>query len=229
MKSTYRMIKINKKKLKRFFVFIGLLLVIGLIVLVMSISDSNNAGNIEKYSKHDNPPTIIAENGIISIDDVSMKVPQKNASYSIGYDWGEKDTEYPTVPSSATVNYTDIAGNVAYELYMYRNSIVPKNSDSNKTVETWFDSWKTSNNDDVKQEKYRGPHTEGIIIRSSDTTSNDENAYCSYSYYFVIETAENIEQYAFTLNCYDSAYFAIADQVFKSCINSIDLNKESKS
>lgn len=222
--------RINNQK-KILFILVGLGLLIMLLIALHYTEKTLVSGNIsKKYSDSMDIPAITADNGYLSFNSVSVKVPKEGASYVIGYDWAEGDTEYPTIPSSASASYLNDKGHDSYEILLYRDKVSPKNNpDSNVSLDTWFDGWTTSDEDGSTQEKYKAKNANGILIKTANKDLDGENKYCSYTYYFAVETSSSIEQYILELNCFDTESISNADSLFKSCADSISVNKENPS
>jgi len=218
----------GNKKRKRLILFIELELAAVLIVVLALLHTSLNAGNVEKYADNKDKPVVTAEDGYLSYDMVSVKVSGKGANYIVGYDWAEDDTDYPTVPSSASAYYNDSSGQVAYEVFLYRDKVTPKKSDGRKySLDTWREEWEQSEGENAAQEAYKTEHTKGFLIKDKfDSEDSGENkTYCSYTYYFAVETDSDIEQYVLELSFYDPDAIKGAEKTFKSCADSISVRK----
>ncbi len=247
---------------------VGAELVLILALVPYFLFASFNSGNVDKYADAKNIPVVTADYGSLVFDSVRVSVPEKGASYAIGYDWAKNDKDYPSVPSSASAYYTDDSDNVLYEVMLYRDKVTPKDNNGNKySLDMWFDEWTQGSKGSDSQKAYKTPDTKGFLIQTgseaassdeeasdaaqgetndkedktpdetaevapdkapeeelketSDETSEENNTYCSYTYYFAVETDSDIEQYVLELDFYDPDYIAKAESIFKECADSI--------
>ena len=207
---------------KVLFIIVELELIALLLVALFFVRHSRMVDDIDKYAIADNAPEITAEAGNLIVDSVSVKVPSEDASYTIGYDWSEEDKDYPTVPTSASAYYTGKSGAVEYEAILYRNRVLPKERDN--SLRSWDEQWKKGAGENAGQEAYETPDTKGYLIRT-----NDEKKYCSYAYYFPVETDSSIEQYVLEMNFYSSDSIKNAEKLFKSIADSITTSNSTHS
>lgn len=215
----------QKEKKKALLVLIGFELAVVLMIVLFFLRSSFDDGNVvKKHSAAEGIPAITADNGFLQFNSVKVKVPDENASYVIGYDWTKTDKDYPTMPSSASVYYSNDKGSTLYEIVLYRDMIHSKDGSADEiTLDTWFDDWDLKSEDGTSQELYKTPATNGVLVSvMSDSADDDkEKAYCSYTYYFAVETSNSIEQYVLELNCYDPASFDNVKGIFEQCAESI--------
>ena len=220
---------LSTRKNKRLLLIIEFELLALLIISLAFWRDVLNNGNIEKYASTDNIPTVSAEDGHLEFDAVRVSVPDSDASYSIGYDWAKDDEEYASVPSSVSAYYTDDEDNVTYEIFLYRDKVTPINGENDKvSLDSWFDEWEHQSGGSGGQEAYKAPHIKGYLIRHNSGSSEDEKTYCSYTYYFAIEANGNIEQYVLEIDLYDPDCIDRAEEIFKSCADSISVKSTSQ-
>ena len=213
--------KLSRKN-KRLLLIIEMELFVLLIISLAFWRDILNAGNIEEYANTDNIPSVAAEDGYLEFDTVRVSVPDPDASYSIGYDWAKNDKDYPSVPSSVSAYYTDDQDQVTYEVFLYRDKVIPISGDDGGTsLDSWFDEWEQQPADVNGQEAYEAPNVKGYLIRQGNDPSEDKNTYCSYTYYFAVETNSNIEQYVLEIDLYDPDCIDRAEEIFKACADSI--------
>lgn len=263
---------------KTIIVLLELLLVIILLAVFFFLRASYESGNVERYAKTDDIPVVTAERGVLAFNEVSVRVPPENASYVIGYDQASPDEEYPSVPSSASANYTDGSGRFTYEVVLYRDRVIQRNQDHQiYSLENWYEEWKPASSDGVSvQEAYSTPQTAGFLIRvtdgsvkkeapeggapedeassgkddppkdettaeAADNASKDdapagsdgsaegepsggEKIYCSYTYYFAVETEKTIEQYVLELDYYDPKTVDQTEALFRAIADTITVS-----
>ena len=213
-------------KTVKIFIIVGAVLFVLLTTVLFFVRNSIGEGVDQTHSNYNDIPHIMADAGTLSCNSVSVKVPKKDAVYSIGYDWGADDTDYPTIPSTASASYLDENDNAVYEVLLYRDEVYPTdNAKSKKTIDNWFDDWKPLTDDAAQQEPYKTAKTKGILVRVVKEPSEKEKAYCSYTYYFAVEANNSIEQYVLELDCFDSESFSGAEDLFKKCADSISIKK----
>lgn len=234
------------KKAKLLLVLIGLELIIVLAVLLFFLRSALSAGNVNKYADSKDIPVVTASDGLLEFNNVRVIVPDKNATYVIGYDWAKSDKDYPSIPSSASAYYTGDEDQTMYEVLLYRDKVTPKKKDGKKySLDMWFDEWKQASKGNDAQEAYKTPDTKGFLIKTGsedvdygDTDAADadaaddsgnKNTYRSYTYYFAVETDSDVEQYVFELNCYDPKYYGVVESIFKECADSIHTGSEAHS
>ena len=216
----------NKRKIN--FIVIGLCLVVSLITVLFFLRNSFVINSIDKeLSDYNDVPDITVNNGKLRYNSVSVNVPKEGASYTIGYDWGKHDTDYPSIPSTASAYYTNEDEQILYEILLYRDLVAPKIENGNKvSLDTWFDNWKPESGKNATQEPYTTRNTKGILVRvSDDNYGNKGKKYCSYNYYFAVDAGSNIEQYVLEVNYYDSDSIDNAEDLFKACADSITIKK----
>lgn len=293
-------------KEKRTVLLIEVMLIGILVILLFFLRSLYQRNTAEHYTEPEEMPVVTADDGRLTFNEVSVKVPKENAKYLIGYDPASPDEEYPSVPSSASVYYTDDSGNITYEVVLYRDRVMPKSTDHEQyTMKDWFEEWTPATDKGSKQEEYSTDETKGFLIRvpdknedgekeeakeeaaddaaeggaTIDETDGEETAsdseeregadakgtddaeetagekasikeegeaagddakaeeasegetvkkektYCSYTYYFAIETEKNIEQYVLELDYYDPDSVDRSEELFNTIAESIHLRK----
>lgn len=220
-------------KNKRLMLIIEMELLILLFIVLCFCRDVLNLGNVVEYASSSDVPVVTAADGYLEFDTVRVKVPHQGANYVIGYDWARGDKDYPTVPSSASAYYTDDSDEITYEVLLYRDKVTPKpEGDDGSALDTWFDEWEHKTDGNIEQHTYTTPNTEGFIIRTTAEPSEDDQdnadkdnnkTYCSYTYYFAVETENDIEQYVLEINYYDPAAIEKAEDIFANCAGSISV------
>lgn len=251
------------KQKKVMLILVGAELVLILALVPFFLFSTYNSDNVKKYADAKNIPVVTADYGRLEFDSVRVTVPTEGASYAIGYDWAKHDKEYPSVPSSASVSYSDEADKVLYEVMLYRDKVTPKEKDGKEySLDMWFDEWEQGSKGSGAQKSYKTPDTKGFLIQTggdiapaeateeesakttdaasakdskdaneeasdeaasetSEETSEEKNTYCSYTYYFAVETDSDIEQYVLELDFYDPEYIGKAESIFKEIADSI--------
>lgn len=215
------------KKNRTLFVIVEIELAVLLIIMVYFLRSSLVSRNIDVYADKTDIPTVSAEEGYLKFNSIRVSVPKEGASYVIGYDWAKGDKEYPSIPSSASVSYNGDNDQVLYEVLLYRDSIIPKNEgDRQYTVDDWFEEWKRRSGSSTAQEVYETLNTKGFLIETTEDSSKDKKAYCSYAYYFAVKADESIEQYVLELVYYDHDSLDNAEDLIKSFADSIYIMKK---
>lgn len=214
-------------KHKVYFLLSGMVLIPLFLLIVFLWSESLTSNNVSKSLYRDYAPVITAENGFLTYNSVRIKVPKTGASYTVGYDWAREDKDYPSVPSSATVLYSNDGGQPAYEVVLYRDKVVQKDlrSTSNgEVLKKWFDGWDSTSDSYVKQQPYEAPTTSGFLVSTHREYGEGAKEYCSYTYYFVIETVSSFEQYVVDFRFFDSDSINNAEGIFKAFTDGITID-----
>ena len=217
------MIHLKKDKVKIALTVINLAFIAGLVVLLALLRNGLNIGTNKVHTDYDDIPTVTAEDGVLRYNTVSVKVPKENASYTVGFDWGKDDRDYPTVPSTGSVTYSK-GDQPSYEVLLYRDNVVPlEELDAGKTKDNWFDDWGSSPDENTQIVPYEAAKTKGLLVKITDGAPEGERKYCSYNYYFVLETSNSIEQYVLELNFYDEESINNAESLFTACADTISI------
>lgn len=170
---------------------------------------------------------ISCSDGQLTVNTVSVKVPADGGvSYSISYDWGKDDKEYPTVPKAAIASYPAEGGDLKYDISLYRESFTPsKKVPEGKNPSNWFADWKTVNNEYSKQGPKKSGDINGFMI---STVGNDpEGAYESSSFYFAVGTKEGVSVYVVEGLLYDKAAEKEFSKVIEDVIKSVKTKKQA--
>lgn len=212
------------KKNRKLLILVELELLVVLVLFLSLWRTGLNAGNVEKYASSEDIPVITAEDGYLAYNKVRVKVPEAGATYAVGYDWAEEDTDYPSIPTSAAAVYTGKEGQDLYDIILYRDKVTPKGDGSDQyTLEMWRADWVKTAESAENQEAYNTTAAKGFLIRTETEDGNGAKENCSYTYYFAVETERNIEQFVFEMSFYDPKYIAQAEKLFKACADSISV------
>ncbi|MBR0373970.1 MAG: hypothetical protein IJH91_05545 [Mogibacterium sp.] len=211
------------KKKKKLLLIIGAELVVVLAIILLLYVRSLHLGNETLLHNRQDADQISAENGLLSVNDVSVEVPAEGAKYTITYEWAEDDEEYPTIPTAASVAYSDDDGNVVYEAALYKVSFTPTEEiPEGKDVSNWFDDWDVIEDENVTQRKYNTNTTHGFLI--TVRSGEDENMTVdSYSYYFVQSTSTGMGLYVLEFTCFDAEYAQQFGTMFAECMQHVSL------
>ena len=167
----------QSKRNKALIMMIGVELIVVLIILLYFLRFSISAGNVEKYADTKDIPEITADDGLLIYDNVRVIVPDEDATYVIGYDWAKKDTEYPSIPSSASAYYTDDNEQTRYEVLLYRDKVTPKEKSGKKyTLDMWYDEWEKASKGDSNQKPYKTPDTKGFLIQTGNVEPSEDKS-----------------------------------------------------
>jgi len=209
----------------------GLLLVLVELILVLFLAViltqhiSLNSGDPTSDSGF--VDEISCADGQLSVNTVSVSVPAEGGvSYSISYDWGKDDKDYPTVPKVAIASYHSDTGDLKYDISLYRDSFTPaKKVPSGKKPSNWFSEWKSVNDGNSKQKPMKSGDINGFLIT---TVGNEpEGAYETTEFYFAVRTKEGVSVYVAEGLLYDKAAEKEFNKVMEDVIASIRTKKQA--
>ena len=170
---------------------------------------------------------ISCADGQLSVNTVSVSVPTEGGvSYSISYDWGKDDKDYPTVPKVAIASYHSDTGDLKYDISLYRDSFTPaKKVPAGKKPSNWFSDWKSVNDGNSKQEPKKSGDINGFLIT---TVGNEpEGAYETTEFYFAVRTKDGVSVYVAEGLLYDKEYEKEFNQVMEDVISSVRTKKQA--
>ena len=170
---------------------------------------------------------ISCSDGQLTVNTVSVSVPNDGGvSYSISYDWGKDDKDYPTTPKVAIASYPSDSGNPKYDITLYRDSFTPaKKVPAGKKPSNWFSDWKKVNDEYSKQAPKKYGDINGFEI---STVGNDpEGSFESTSFYFAVRTKEGVSVYVIEGLLYDKEAEKEFNKVLEDAITSIRTKKQA--
>ena len=178
------------------------------------------------------PDKISYSEGVLQVNDVSVKVPTKvNETYDISYSWDQSDTEYPSIPRSVTVSYEGKNKEPKYNLTLYRqDTIAEQDIPEGKDEKTWFDDWNTATENGISQQLLKAGDIQGFYISPdrTKTKSSDDSGYDNYTYYFAVKSDKDIQIYVLEGVCEDETAAKELADVMQKSIQSIKVEKPAK-
>ena len=205
-------------------VLVELILVLLLAVILSQHISINSGGS---SSDSDFTDEISCADGELNVNTVSVSVPtDAGVSYSISYDWGKDDKDFPTVPKVAIASYRSDSGDLKYDISLYRESFTPaKKIPEGKKPSNWFDDWKTVNDENSKQEPKKSGDINGFLV--STVGNEPEGAYETTSFYFAVRTRDGVSVYVAEGLLYDKAAEKEFNKVMEDVIASIRTKKQA--
>lgn len=205
-------------------VLVELILVLFLAVILTQHISLNSGGPTSDSGFVDE---ISCADGQLSVNTVSVSVPaESGVSYSISYDWGKDDKDYPTVPKVAIASYHSDTGELKYDISLCRDSFTPaKKVPAGKKPSNWFSDWKNVDDGNSKQEPKKSGDINGFLIT---TVGNEpEGAYETTEFYFAVRTKEGISVYVAEGLLYDKEYEKEFNKAMEDVIASVRTKKQA--
>lgn len=227
---------IKKKRKSRFskraiviMVLVECLVLAGAVFLFTHRDIFSKSKNDVVYSDPDQVDEITCADGTLNVNNVSVSVPEENATYNISYTWGKKDEDYPTVPHSVTSSYYDKDGKLLYDISLYRDSLTkPSDIPEGKDASNWFSDWSTDDSEANLHTPKDSGKLHGFLVSTIENTGEDSSGvtYGSTTYYFAIQDKEGLSLYVLEGILYDKASLETYRKVMDDCINSIKVSKK---
>lgn len=207
MTKTARKKEIRKRSSKRNLVLLLCieLMCFLLLAFVLSRFVSFNTNTSIIFADEEYTDTVNCKNGNLIVNNVTVTVPSReNTRYNISYSWGKNDTDYPSVPHSATAAYCSKDGSFLYDISLYRDSFVPGSEmPSGKNASNWFDDWEIDG-ENSEESTITGPFGSSFLISSLDKSDDDNSSnYETQTFYFTVPEDDGLSIYILEGILYD--------------------------